>query len=534
MGINEIRAAIEGGRAILGVEFGSTRIKAVLVDESGAPIAQGDHEWENQLVNNIWTYDLGDAVAGLQDCYANMLKDVQAKYGCGITRLKAIGFSAMMHGYIVFNDRDELMVPFRTWRNTITGEAAAALTKLFNFNIPQRWSIAHLYQAILNGEPHVKDIRFMTTLEGYIHWILTGQKVLGIGEGSGMFPIDSLTNDYNQEMVDKFDRLVADRGFPWKLREILPKVLVAGENAGTLTEAGAKLLDVSGKLEAGIPLCPPEGDAQTGMVATNAVRQRTGNVSAGTSIFAMIVLEKALSKVRPELENITTPSGAQVAMVHCNNCTSDLNAWVKLFGEFAEAAGVKLDAGTLYGTLYRKAMEADADIGDVMAFNYYSGEHNTGFTEGRPLFVRTPDSRFTLANFMRAHLNAAFATLKIGMDVLTEEEGALVDRIMGHGGIFKTRGVAQPIMAAALNAPVAVMETAGEGGAWGIALLAAYMVEKQPGETLEDYLDKRIFAGMPCETVQPDPDDARAFNDYIVRFKAALPVERAAVESIRL
>ena len=534
MGMNEIRATIEAGKARLGVEFGSTRIKAVLIDEAGAPIAQGAHDWENQLINNIWTYDLGDVITGLQDCYADMLKDVQAKYGCGIKKLAAIGFSAMMHGYIVFNDRDELLVPFRTWRNTITGEAAEKLTALFNFNIPQRWSIAHLYQAILNGEEHVPDIRFMTTLEGFVHWKLTGQKVLGIGEGSGMFPIDSATNDYNAEMVEKFDKLVSDKGFPWKLRDIMPKVLLAGENAGTLTAEGAKLLDVSGQLEAGIPLCPPEGDAQTGMVATNSVRQRTGNVSAGTSIFAMIVLEKALSKVRPELETITTPSGAQVAMVHCNNCTSDLNAWVKLFGEFAEAAGVKLDANTLYGTLYRKAMEADADIGDVMAYNYFSGEHITGFTEGRPLFVRTPESRFTLANFMRAHLNAAFASLKIGMDILIEEEGALVDRIMGHGGIFKTKGVAQPVMAAALNAPVSVMETAGEGGAWGIALLAAYMADKQAGLTLEDYLDEKVFKGMPCETVEPNPDDAKAFNDYIVRFKAGLPIEKAAVECIRL
>ena len=534
MGNNDIRAVIEGGKAILGVEFGSTRIKAVLVDETGTPIAQGDHEWENQLVNGIWTYDLGDAVAGLQDCYANMAKDVREKYGCEITRLQAIGFSAMMHGYIVFNDKNELLVPFRTWRNTITGEAAAKLTELFGFNIPQRWSIAHLYQAILNGEEHVKDIRFMTTLEGYIHWIMTGEKVLGIGEGSGMFPIDSATNDYNAEMVKKFDDLVADKGFPWKLKEILPKVLVAGEVVGRLTEEGAKLLDPTGRLQPGIPLCPPEGDAQTGMVATNSVRQRTGNVSAGTSIFAMIVLEKPLSKVRPELENITTPSGAQVAMVHCNNCTSDLNAWVKLFGEFAEAAGFKLDPGTLFGTLYRKAMEADPDLGNLLSYNYYSGEHITGFTEGRPMFIRTPGSRFTLANFMRSHLNAAFASLKIGMDILTEEEGALVDRIMGHGGIFKTKGVAQHIMSAALNAPVSVMETAGEGGAWGIALLAAYMALKNDGETLEDFLDNRIFADMPCDTVQPNPAQVKAFNAYIVRFKSGLPVGHAAVKYVKL
>ena len=534
MGNNDIRAVIEGGKAILGVEFGSTRIKAVLVDETGTPIAQGDHEWENQLVNGIWTYDLGDAVAGLQDCYANMAKDVREKYGCEITRLQAIGFSAMMHGYIVFNDKNELLVPFRTWRNTITGEAAAKLTELFGFNIPQRWSIAHLYQAILNGEEHVKDIRFMTTLEGYIHWIMTGEKVLGIGEGSGMFPIDSATNDYNAEMVKKFDDLVADKGFPWKLKEVLPKVLVAGEVVGRLTEEGAKLLDPTGRLQPGIPLCPPEGDAQTGMVATNSVRQRTGNVSAGTSIFAMIVLEKPLSKVRPELENITTPSGAQVAMVHCNNCTSDLNAWVKLFGEFAEAVGMKLDGDQLFGTLYRKAMEADADLGGLLAYNYFSGEHITGFEEGRPLFARTPDSRFTLANFMRTHLNSALASLKIGMNILLDDEGVQVDSILGHGGLFRTKGVGQPILAAALNAPVSVMETAGEGGPWGVALLASYMVDKAEGEALEDYLANRVFAGMPCETVDPNPADVDAFNAYIERFKAGLPIERAAVENIKL
>ncbi len=532
MGMNDTRSIIESGKARLGIEFGSTRIKAVLIDPKGSPVAQGAHDWENKLENNIWTYDLGEVIAGLQDCYAGMAEDVRRTYGCEVTRLEAIGISAMMHGYIVFNERNELLVPFRTWRNTITGEAAEALTKLFNFNIPQRWSIAHLYQAILNGEPHVPDIRFMTTLEGFVHWQLTGQKVLGIGECSGMFPIDSATCDYNDEMMSKFDAAVADRGFPWKLRQIMPKVLLAGENAGTLTEAGAKLLDVSGKLRAGIPLCPPEGDAQTGMVATNSVRQRTGNVSAGTSVFAMIVLEKALSKVRPELETITTPSGAQVAMVHCNNCTSDLNAWARLFGEFAEGLGVRLDKNQLYGTLYRKALDADADLGDLLAYNYYSGEHITGFTEGRPLFVRMPDSRFTLANFMRAHLNSAMASLKIGMDILTEEEGALVDRIMGHGGLFKTKGVGQPIMAAALNAPVSVMETAGEGGAWGIALLAGYMADRKQDVTLEDYLDG-VFGSMPCETVEPNPEDVKAFNDYIVRFKAGLPIERAAVECVR-
>ena len=534
MNTNEIRGIIEAGKARLGVEFGSTRIKAVLTDPAGLPIAQGAHDWENKLENNIWTYDLKDVWTGLQDCYARMADEVMEKYGCVIEKLEAIGFSAMMHGYIVFNDKDEQLVPFRTWRNTITGEAAEALTRLFDFNIPQRWSIAHLYQAILNKEPHVPDIRFMTTLEGYVHWQLTGEKVIGIGEGAGMFPIDSTINNYDAAMIDKFEALVSDKGFPWKLSEILPKVLVAGEKAGVLTEKGAKLIDVSGKLQAGIPLCPPEGDAGTGMVATNSVRQRTGNVSAGTSVFAMIVLERALKKVHPEIDMVTTPSGAPVAMVHCNNCTSDLNAWVKLFGEFAEAAGIKLTGDQLFGTLYRKAMEADADLGGLLAYNYFSGEHITGFEEGRPLFARTPDSRFTLANFMRTHLNSALASLKIGMNILLDEENVQVDSILGHGGLFKTKGVGQPILAAALNAPVSVMETAGEGGAWGIALLAGYMADKKDGETLEDYLANRIFAGMPCETVEPNPADVKAFNDYIERFKAGLPIERAAVESIRI
>ncbi len=534
MSTNDIRTIIESGRARLGVEFGSTRIKAVLTDPAGNPIAQGAHDWENQLVNNIWTYDLKDAWTGLQDCYAKLVEDVKARYGTGITRLEAIGFSAMMHGYIPFDGEGNQLVPFRTWRNTITGPAAEELTKLFNFNIPQRWSIAHLYQAILNGEPHVKDIRFLTTLEGYIHWMLTGEKVLGIGEGAGMFPIDSVALDYDQGMIDKFDALIAPKGFPWKLRDLLPRVLLAGDDAGRLTEAGAKLLDPSGSLEAGIPLCPPEGDAGTGMVATNSVAKRTGNVSAGTSVFAMIVLEDALKKVHPEIDMVTTPTGKPVAMVHCNNCTSDLNAWVKLFGEFAEAMGFKADANALFGTLYNKAMEADGDLGGLLAYNYFSGESITGFEEGRPLFARTPDSRFTLANFMRTHLYAALATLKLGMDILLDEEGVKVDQILGHGGLFKTRGVGQSIMAAAMNTPVSVMETAGEGGAWGIALLAGYMVDKAEGETLEDYLANRIFAGKLGETLAPKQADVDSFNAYIRRYREGLAIEKAAVESIRL
>ena len=531
---NGIRTIIESGKARLGVEFGSTRIKAVLTDPAGNPIAQGAHDWENQLVNNIWTYDLKDAWTGLQDCYAKLCADVKARYDTQIRRLEAIGFSAMMHGYIPFDGAGNQLVPFRTWRNTITGPAAEELTALFNFNIPQRWSIAHLYQAILNGEPHVKDIRFLTTLEGYIHWMLTGEKVLGIGEGAGMFPIDSSVLDYDQGMIDKFDALIADKGFPWKLRDILPKVLLAGDEAGRLTEAGVKLLDPSGLLEAGIPLCPPEGDAGTGMVATNSVAKRTGNVSAGTSVFAMIVLEDALKKVHPEIDMVTTPTGKPVAMVHCNNCTSDLNAWVKLFGEFAEAMGMEADANRLFGTLYNKAMEADADLGGLLAYNYFSGESITGFEEGRPLFARTPDSRFTLANFMRTHLYAALATLKLGMDILLEEEGVQVDQILGHGGLFKTKGVGQSIMAAAMNTPVSVMETAGEGGAWGIALLAGYMVDKAEGETLEDYLANRIFAGKLGETLAPKQADVDSFNAYIKRYSAGLAIEKAAVESIKL
>ncbi|MBQ6373605.1 MAG: FGGY-family carbohydrate kinase [Clostridia bacterium] len=534
MSMNEISSIIVSGQARLGVEFGSTRIKAVLVDPAGNPIATGGHDWENKFENGIWTYDLADVWTGLQHSYAELVKDVQAKYGCEITTLAAIGISGMMHGYIVVDADRKQLVPFRTWRNTITEQAAGLLTREFNFNIPQRWSIAHLYQSILNGEPHVKDISYLSTLAAYVHWFLTGEQVIGIGEAAGMFPIDSTVNDYDAGMIEKFDRLIADKGFGWKLRDILPKVLVAGEKAGVLSAAGAKMIDPSGTLKPGIPLCPPEGDAGTGMVATNSVRQRTGNVSAGTSVFAMIVLERALKAVHPEIDMVTTPAGAPVAMVHCNNCTSDLNAWVKLFGEFAEAAGIKLDNNTLYGTLYRKAMEADADLGGLLAYNYFSGEHVTGFNEGRPLFARMPDSRFSLANFMRTHLNSSLASLKIGMNILLKDEGVEVDSIMGHGGLFKTRGVGQNILAAALNAPVSVMETAGEGGPWGVALLASYMVDKQADGTLDDYLEERVFGTMSRETVDPDPADVAAFDAFIERYEAGLPIERAAVDSLKL
>ena len=452
------KSVIESGKAVLGIEFGSTRIKAVLVDDANKPIASGSHEWENQLKDGIWTYSIDMIWEGLQHAYKEMTEDVEKQYGVKVEKLAALGFSAMMHGYMAFGADDEILVPFRTWRNAITEEASEKLTKLFNYNIPQRWSIAHLYQAILNGEDHVKDIKFQTTLAGYIHWKLTGRKVLGVGEASGMFPIDIATGKFNQTMVDAFNKEVEGKGYPWKLLDIFPEVLTAGENAGELTAEGAKLLDPTGTLQAGCPLCPPEGDAGTGMVATNSVARRTGNVSAGTSVFSMVVLEKELSKVYPELDLVTTPSGDLVAMVHCNNCTSDLNAWVNIFKEFAEAFGVDVDMNKLFGTLYNKAMEGDVNGGNLLAYNYISGENITGMEEGRPLFVRTPNSKFNLANFMRVNLYTALGALKIGMDLLLKEEGVQVDKLLGHGGLFKTKGVGQQILADAMNTPISVME----------------------------------------------------------------------------
>ncbi len=529
----DAKTTIAGGRAVLGIELGSTRIKAVVIGEDNKPIASGSHDWENQLVNGIWTYSLDAIWAGLQDCYSNMAADVKEKYGVEVESFAAIGFSAMMHGYMAFDKNDELLVPFRTWRNTITGEASKELFDLFNYNIPQRWSISHLYQSILNGEEHVKDVAFFTTLAGYIHWKLTGEKAIGVGDASGMFPIDIATKDFNKEMIGKFNDLVAPKGYPWKLEELMPKVLVAGETAGSLTEEGAKLLDVSGKLKAGIPLCPPEGDAGTGMAATNSVAQRTGNVSAGTSVFAMIVLEKDLSKAYPEIDLVTTPSGDLVAMVHCNNCTSDLNAWVNIFKEFADAFGVKADMNELFGTLYNKALEGDKDCGGLLAYNYFSGEHITGFEAGRPLFVRTPDSKFSLANFMRVNLYTSLGALKVGMDILLKGEDVKVDKIMGHGGLFKTEGVGQSILAAAMNSPVSVMKTAGEGGAWGIALLASYMANKKDGETLDAFLNEKVFAGDAGVEMAPDAADVAGFDAFIERYKAGLPIERAAVDSLK-
>ncbi len=533
MSLEANKSIIVSGKAVLGIELGSTRIKAVLVNEKNQPIASGSHEWENQLVNNIWTYSEEAIWTGIQESYQDMVKDVKEKYGVPVKKLAAIGFSAMMHGYMPFNEAGELLVPFRTWRNTMTEKASEELTELFQYHIPQRWSIAHLYQAMLNQEPHVKDITFMTTLEGYVHWKLTGEKVLGVGEGSGMFPIDMEIKNYDPKCLAAFDKLAAPYGFPWKLEEILPKVLLAGEEAGRLTEEGAKLLDTTGELEAGIPFCPPEGDAGTGMVATNSIAKRTGNVSAGTSVFSMMVLEKPLSKVYPEIDLVTTPTGNLVAMVHCNNCTSDLNAWVNLFKEFAEAMGIQVDMNQLFGTLYHKAMEGDTDCGGLLAYNYFSGEHITGFEEGRPLFVRTPESKFNLANFMRVNLFTSLGALKTGMDILLKEEGVRLDKILGHGGLFKTKGVGQNLLAGAIDTPVSVMETAGEGGAWGIAVLASYLVNKEAGESLEDYLNHKVFAGQEGEEVQPDTRDVQGFNEFMVRYKAGLAIERAAVENLK-
>ncbi len=529
---SENKNLIQNGKAVLGIEFGSTRIKAVLVNDKNEPIAMGGHDWENRLENGIWTYSLDDIGTGLQDCYAKLLEDVKAKYDTDITKLAGIGFSAMMHGYMAFNADDELLVPFRTWRNTITGPASEELTKLFNFHIPQRWSIAHFYQAILNGEEHVKDIKHVTTLAGYIHWKLTGKRVLGVGEASGMFPVDSATGLFYSDMVSKFEELPNVKKFGFKLAEVFPGVLSAGENAGTLTAEGAKFLDVSGKLEPGCPLCPPEGDAGTGMVATNAVAERTGNVSAGTSVFAMVVMEKPLSKPYEEIDIVTTPTGESVAMVHCNNCTSDLNAWVNLFKEFAENFGMKVDMNNLFGTLYNKALEGDADCGGLLAYNYFSGEHVTGFTEGRPLFVRTPDSKFNLANFMRVHLFTSLGALKTGLDILLKTEGVKVDKITGHGGLFKTKGVGQSILAAAIDAPVSVMETAGEGGAWGMAVLASFMVNRANGESLSEYLNNKVFAGQKSIDLAPKAADVAGFDKFLERYTKGLAIEKAAVENL--
>jgi sugar (pentulose or hexulose) kinase len=520
-------------KKFLGIEFGSTRIKAVLIGEDHLPIASGAYDWENRFEDNTWTYHIDYVHSWIKSSFEALKKDVLEKTGKPLDKIDGLGISAMMHGYLAFDKNDKLLVPFRTWRNTTTEQAAVELTDLLGFNIPQRWSIAHLYQAILNNEAHVKDVAFITTLAGYVHWKLTGKKVIGIGDASGMFPIDSNAMNYDSAMMAKFNALLKSKNISWKLEDILPKVLNAGDDAGTFLADKIDFLDASKTLSAGIPLCPPEGDAGTGMVATNSIKERTGNVSAGTSIFAMVVLEKNLSKVYPEIDMVTTPAGKPVAMAHCNNCTSDLDAWIKLFRETIELAGGNISKGALYDELYNIALKGDSDCGGLLSYNYFGGEPVTGLTEGRPLFVRNPDSKFTLANFMRNLLFSTMATLKIGMDILIKKEHVTLEQLLGHGGLFKTKIVGQRFMAAAMNVPVVVMDSAAEGGAWGIAALAAFMVQKGNGETLENYLSQKVFAGNAGTKIEPNKDDVAGFEAFMKRYVAGLAVEKSAVENLK-
>jgi sugar (pentulose or hexulose) kinase len=523
---------ISEGNAILGIELGSTRIKAVLINSKNEPIAQGGFDWENSLVDGIWTYALDEVWKGIDASFQNLKKDVLEKYGVALTKTKAIGISAMMHGYLAFDRQNNLLVPFRTWRNTITAKASDQLSELFGYPVPERWTISHLFQAILNKEEHVKDLAYVSTLAGYVHWKLTGEKVLGIGDASGMFPIDIKAKNYDKTMVDQFDSLVKKYAYDWKLSSVLPKILIAGEKAGTLTAEGARLLDSTGALVAGIPLCPPEGDAGTGMVATNSVEQRTGNVSAGTSVFAMIVLEKELSQsYNKYIDLVTTPDGSLVAMAHANNCTGEYDHWMNLFNEVLEATGNSIKKGKLYDTLLQKALEGDKDCGGLLPYNYISGETMTSIYEGRPLFVRQTKNNFTLANFMRAQLFTALGALRTGMDILFEKEHVEIDSINGHGGFFKTAEVGQKMMAAALHTPISVLKTAGEGGAWGIALLASYLVQAN-GQTLQDFLNKDVFASSEASTIAPTKEDIEGFNVFFANYKKGLAVERAAVEHL--
>ena len=519
-------------KTALGIEFGSTRIKGVLIDYDGNVLATGTYDWENSFIDGIWTYGLDEVEKGLQGCYASLKQNVQQQYGITPVSYGAIGISGMMHGYIALDSEDKQLAPFQTWRNTNTTQAADLLTEAFDFNIPLRWSVAHLCQRMLDHEEHVKKVASVFTLASYIHYLLTGEKVIGVGEASGMFPIDSEKMDYDEKMVQIFDAIVEKEGYAFKVRELFPKVLVAGEAAGTLTAAGAALIDPSGDLEAGIPLCPPEGDAGTGMTATNSVAPRTGNLSAGTSSFAMVVLEKQLSKVYREIDMVTTPSGFPVAMSHANNGTSDLNAWVGIFREFCDLMGIKADMGELFGKLYKHSLTGDPDCGGLMAYGYFSGENITFINEGRPLFLRTPDSKFNLANFMRVNLYTSLGAVKLGMDILLKEEKVKLDKIMGHGGLFKTPGVAQRYLAAAVNAPVSVMATASEGGAWGIALLAAYLVDGKAEGTLDEWLDRRIFVNLVGETIDPDPAEVEGYEVFTERYVAALEAEKAAISSM--
>lgn len=525
-----IKQAIAKGKTSLGIELGSTRIKAVLINENFETISSGSYEWENLLEDGFWTYNLLNIITGLQSAYREMKQEVERSYGITIRTVGSIGVSAMMHGYMAFDKTGELLVPFRTWRNATTSAAAKELTEHFQFNIPERWSIAHLYQAIINQEKHLPRIHYMTTLAGYIHWLLTGSKALGIGDASGMFPIDERTQNYSEDMMKQFDELISYKGYPWQLSDILPAVHTSGEQAGTLTAIGASILDQSKNLQPGIPFCPPEGDAGTGMVATNSVRKRTGNVSVGTSVFAMIVLDKKLSNVYPEIDLVTTPNGSPVAMVHANNCSSDLNAWLGLFREFWEAMGQKVESDKLFQVMLNKALEADPDGGGLLSYGYFSGENITGVESGRPLFVRSAKSNFNLANFMRTHLFTAFGALKIGMDLLVKEENVKIHSILAHGGLFKTPVVGQKMMAAAINTPVSVMDTAGEGGAWGMAILSSYMLNKSENESLEDFLDDKVFKEVTAQEIYPDELDVKGFEAFIKRYKKGLVIEKAAAE----
>ena len=522
-----IQEKIGSGKTYLGIEFGSTRIKAVLIDDTFASIAAGSHDWENRYENGVWTYSLDDIIGGLRDCYAKLSADVKEKYGIIPETYGAMGISGMMHGYMAFDKDDELLVPFRTWRNTITEEAASELSELFKFNIPQRWSIAHLYQAILNNEEHISKIAHINTLAGYIHYRLTGDRSVGVGEASGIFPIENGT--YNSKYLEKLDALLKTKNFEGNIRDILPAVLSAGEGDAVLTESGAKLLDPTGTLKPGVKLCPPEGDAGTGMVATNSVLPKTGNVSAGTSIFAMLVLSKPLFGYYPEIDVVTTPDGSSVAMVHCNNCCSELDAWVNVFGEFAALSGNPMDRSKLYESLYKNALTGDPDCGGTVAYNFLSGEPVAGAENGRPMYFRTPDGSFNLANFFRAQLYSSMAALKVGMDILFENEKVSIEKITGHGGLFKVQGVAQQFLADGLNSAVSVMKTAGEGGAWGMAILAAYAVLGN-GKALPEFLDKEVFASMESSTVQPDEKGAAGFAAFIENYKNGLAAEYAAAK----
>ena len=525
---------IRAGKTSLGIEFGSTRIKAVLIDDTYTTIAAGDYGWASHLEDGLWSYSQEEIWTGLQTAYAALAEDVENAYGEKLTRVGRIGFSAMMHGYLAFGKDGELLVPFRTWQNTNTSEAHEKLSELFQYNIPERWSIAHLYQAVLNSEEHIGKVDFFTTLAGYVHWKLTGKKVLGVGDASGMFPIDPTTHTYETEFIEKFNAIPEVAAQPWKLADLLPEPLVAGTPAGTLTEEGAKLLDPTGTLQPGITFAPPEGDAGTGMVATNSVRVRTGNVSAGTSIFAMVVLERKLERLHPEVDLVTTPAGDLAGMSHANNFTSDLNAWVGLFGQFAAAIGTPVDAGTLYGTLFRAAIadDVDSNCGGLINYPFRSGEFLAGLPEGRPLFARGPEARMSLGNFMRAQLFSAFSPVKIGMDVMTKDEGVAVDSLVGHGGIFTTPKVAQKILAAAFDTPIKVMSTAAEGGAWGMAVLADYLWHAD--HPLDEFLDARVFADAASTTENPDEGDVAGFEEFFDRFRKGLPIEHVAIESIPL